>query len=297
VFEGIRSPTVHMPKTINELAQSISRVTDPTFFAGGTYIMNQKGYYPSYSSLSDIIYLGGISEFQQITRNDKYLEFGAAVHLQQLLSVGKQVLPKLLYEAIEKTGTEIIRSQMTIGGVVCIKQHRLLVCSALATLDADVEIRSFASTKPTSKWIPIKELYKSNGLITLKKQEVVSKIRVSFEKETFSYFITAQNPMKKPEEAVIISVGCWYNQSVINQFRMCIIFPTSLFLIPEELSLMMNGTIIPLSTLQIDKVVKVVMEKLSAVAQDGISSIQIERAKRCIESSLHSLNAQGLTMK
>ncbi len=60
---------------------------------------------------------------------------------------------------------------------------------------------------------------------------------------------------------------------------------------------MMNGTIIPLSTLQIDKVVKVVMEKLSAVAQDGISSIQIERAKRCIESSLHSLNAQGLTMK
>ena len=143
----------------------------------------------------------------------------------------------------------------------------------------------------------LKKLYKSNGLITLKKQEVVSKIRVSFEKETFSYLITAQNPMKNPEEAVIISVGCWYNQSVINRFRMCIIFPTSLFLIPEELSLVMNGTIIPLSTLQIDKVAKVVMEKLSAVAQDGISSIQIERAKRCIESSLHSLNAQELTMK
>jgi len=294
VFEGIRSPTVHMPKSLSELAQSISRVPDPTFFAGGTYIMNQKGYYPSYSSHSDIIYLGGISEFQQITRNDKYLEFGSIVTLQQLLSVGKQVLPKLLYDAIEKTGTAITRSQMTIGGVVCIKQHRLLVCGALAALDADVEIRSFRTNKPTSKWVPIKELYKNTGLITLKKQEVVSKIRVSFEKETFSYFITAQNPMIKPEEAVILSVGCWYNQSVINQFRMCIIFPISLFLIPEELSLMMNGTIIPLSTLQIEKVVKVIIEKLSAVAQDDISFIQIERAKRCIEASLHALNAQGL---
>lgn len=294
MFEGIRSPTVHMPKTLNELALSISRVPDPTFFAGGTYIMHQKGYYPSYSSHSDIIYLGGISEFQQITRNDTYLEFGSLVQLQQLLGVGKQVLPRLLYDAIEATGTALIRSQITIGGVVCIKQHRLLVCSALAALDADVEIRSFVASKSTSKWVPIKELYKSNGLITLKKQEVVSKIRVSFEKETFSYFVTAQHPMRQPDEAVILSVGCWYNQSIITQFRMCLIFPTSLFLIPEELSLMMNGSIIPLSKTQVEKIVKVVIEKLLSVAQDNISPIQIERAKRCIEASLYALNAQGL---
>ena len=286
-----------MPKTVSELAQSIKRVSEPIFFAGGTYLMNQKGYYPNNSSHSDIIYLGGIGEFQQITRNDKYLEFGCVVTLQQLLSVGKQVLPKLLYDAIEATGTALIRTQMTIGGVVCIKQHRLLVCSALAALDADVEIRSFLGSKTTSKWVPIKEIYKTNGRITLKKSEVISKIRVSFEKETFSYFISALNPMEKPNEAVILSVGCWYNQSVITQYRMCLIFPTSLFLIPEELSLMMNGTIIPLSLTQIEKITKVVMEKLSSVAQEGISSIQIERAKRCIEASLHALNAQGLTMR
>ncbi len=294
MFEGIRSPTVHMPKSLNELAQAISRVTDPTFFAGGTYLMHQKGYYPGNTSHSDIIYLGGISEFQQITRNDKYLEFGSAVQLQQLLGVGKQVLPKLLYDAIEATGTALIRSQITIGGAISIKQHRLLVCSALAALDADVEIRSFVASRPTSKWVAIKDLYKTNGLITLKKQEVISKIRVSFEKETFSYFVTAQNPMKRAHEAVILSVGCWYNQSVITQFRMCLVFPLSLFLIPEELSLMMNGSIIPLSLSQIEKVIKVVTEKLLLVAQENISPIQIERVKRAIEASLHALNAQGL---
>ena len=295
MFEGIRSPTVHMPKTVNELAQSISRVAKPLFFGGGTYIMSQKGYYPNNSSSTDIIYLAGIVEFQQITRNDAYLEFGCAVNLEQLLSVGKQVLPKLLFDAIEETGTEIVRSQITVGGVICIKHHRLLVCSALATLDAEVEIRSFAAQKSMSRWVPIKEIYKNNGELILKRQEIVSKVRVSFEKETFSYFITAENPMKKSDEAVILSAAGWYNQSIITQFRMCLIFPTSLFLIPEELSLMMNGTIIPLTTNQIGKVVKAVIEKLYKIIGEDVRPIQIERAKRCIEASLHALNAQSLS--
>ncbi len=295
MFEGIRSPTVHMPKTLNELAQSISRATTPVFFAGGTYIMSRKGYYPCELSSADIIYLGAIVELQQITRNDKYLEFGSMVNLEQLLSVGKQVLPKLLYDAIEKTGTEIIRSHITIGGAICIKHLRLLLSSALTTLDAEVEIRSFSVQKLTSRWVPLKEIYKTNGELILKSQEVVTRIRVSFTRETFSYSITAEDPIKRADESVILTTACWYNQSLITRFRLTLVFPTSLFLIPEELSLMMNGTNIPLTTHQIGKVVKVVTEKLYSVVEENIKPIQIERAKRCIEASLDALNAQGLS--
>ncbi len=298
MFEGIRSPTVHTPKNISELALALKRSTNPTIFAGGTYIMNEPEYYPK-NYEHDIIYLGGITDFNKISRNDRYIEFGAGVTLEKLLIVGKQILPQLLTDAIEETATSIVRRQITIGGALCIPHHRLLVCAALAALQAEVEIRSFKDARTTSRWIPIKELYKGDGEIRLdelsKDKNIVSSIRISFEKDTFSTFIVADDVMRNPEEAVILALGCRYNQSVISTFRLCIIFPTSLFLIPQEISTYINGLIIPLSTNQIEKVVSLVTERLFATLNSTKMTIQTERAKRAIEASLHALNAQGLS--
>jgi len=59
--------------------------------------------------------------------------------------------------------------------------------------------------------------------------------------------------------------------------------------------MMMQGTLLPLTSQQINRVIRSVMEEiLSAGSQDN-PPIQIERARSFIESALHNLNAQSLS--
>jgi len=294
VYEGIRSPAVHMPKTLNDLISASSRFPNATFWAGGTFIMSRNDYYPTRES-KDIISLSGIPELKRINRTDKYLEMGSMVTFEQMLTVGKQVLPGLLQLTLENTATMIIRKQMTFGGAICTPGVRLALSGTLAALQAEVEVKTSLGPKTETQWIAINRLYDKRGVLELKKNDLVTRIRIGFERETFSSFILAGNPMINPNETVMLSFACSYNQSVINRFRMCLTFPTSLFLIPHELDLMMHGTMLPLTSQQIERVVQSIMEEIYTISPHEIPPIQTERAKRFVESSLHELNAQSLS--
>ncbi len=76
MYEGIRSPAVHMPKTMSDLVSASTRFPNATFWAGGTYIMSRHDYYPTRDS-NDIIYLAGVPELNRINRTDRFLEIGS----------------------------------------------------------------------------------------------------------------------------------------------------------------------------------------------------------------------------
>jgi len=283
-----------MPKTLNDLISASSRFPNAIFWAGGTFIMSRNDYYPTRES-KDIISLREVPELRRINRTDRYLEMGCMVTFEQMLTVGKQVLPGLLQMTLEQTATMIIRKQMTFGGAICTRGVRLALSGTLATLQAEIEVKTSLGPKTETQWIEIERLYNKQGVLQLKKNDLVTRIRVGFERETFSSFIVAGNPMINPEEVVMLSFACSYNQSVITRFRMCITFPTTLFLIPHEIDLMMHGTMLPLTSQQIGRVVQSIMEEIHTVSSEGILPIQIERAKRFVESTLHELNAQSLS--
>ena len=294
MYEGIRSPAVHMPKTLNDLISASSRFPNATFWAGGTFIMSRNNYYPTRKS-KDIISLNEIPELKRINRTDRYLEMGCMVTFEQMLTVGKQVLPGLLQMTLEQTATMIIRRQMTLGGAICTPGVRIALSGTLAALQAEVEIKTSLGTKTETQWIEIERIYNKQGVLQLKKNDLVTRIRVGFERETFSSFLIAGNPMINPEETVMLSFACSYNQSVISRFRMCLTFPTILFLIPLEIDLMMHGTTLPLTSQQIKRVVQSIMEEVQVIATDAVLPIQLERARRFTESTLHELNAQSLS--
>lgn len=283
-----------MPKTMNDLVSASSRFPNATFWAGGTYIMSRHDYYPTRDS-NDIISLSEVPDLKRINRTDRYLEIGSMVTFQQMLSVGKQVLPGLLQMTLERTATKIVRNQMTIGGAICTPQTRLSLPGTLSALQSEVEVKTCLGPKTETRWMEANKLYDRQGVFQLKKNDLVTRIRLGFEREDFSYYISAGNPMVNPEETVMLSFACFYNQSVIDRFRMCITFPTSLLLIPHEIDMMMHGTMLPLSTQQIERVVRSVMEEILSSSDHEIPAIQLERARRFIESSMHELNAQSLS--
>lgn len=294
MYEGIRSPAVHMPKTLNDLVSASTRFPNAVFWAGGTFIMSRHDYYPTRDS-NDIIFLGEVAELKRINRTDRYLEIGSTVTFEQLLSVGKQVLPGLLQATLEQSSTNIVRKQMTIGGALCTPQIRLSLPGTLCAFQAEAEVKTCLGPKTETRWMELGRLYDRHGVFQLKKNELITRIRLGFEREDFSCHLRAGSPMINPEETVLLSFACFYNQSVINTFRMCIVFPTSLLLVPHEVDMMMHGTMLPLSTQQIERVVRSIMEEVLASSDHEIPPIQIERSRRFIESALHELNAQSLS--
>ncbi len=257
--------------------------------------MSRCDYYKNESP--DIINLANVAELKRIYRTDKYLEIGATVTFDVMLTVGKQVLPNLLQATLEKSGSTIVRRQMSIGGAICTPDVRLPLPVSLCALEAEVEIRTCAGAKTQTRWAPIERLYDRKGAFLLKRNELVSRIRLALRTDNFYQHIVVGNPMVEPDKSVILSLSCHYSQSVIDRFRMCIAFPSSLFLVPSEVNVQMHGTMLPLSTSQMERTVRSIMEEITGSADQEATPIQLERAKRFIESALHELNARSLIFR
>ncbi len=293
MYEGIRSPAVHMPKTMGDLISASTRFPNAIFWGGGSFIMSSKDYYPT-SDSPDIIYLGEVAELKRINRTDRYLEIGAMVTYDQLLSVGKQVIPSLLKKTLEQVSTKIVRKQITVGGSLCTRTLRFSLSGTLAALKGEVEVKTCKGPKTETRWMEVSRLYDRKGALLLKNNELVTRIRVAFEREDFSFFIRSGSPLLNSSESVMLSFASFYNQSVIDKFNMCIILPNTLFLIPHEIDVMMRGSMLPLSTSQIDRVVRSLSDLIVSQNISEISPIQIERVKRFIEAALHQLNTESL---
>ncbi len=294
MLEDSKSATIHTPRTLHDLAATLQRVKHPTFFAGGTYLMNSPSFYPC-DTYRDIIYLGEISELKRISRNDRTLEIGAMVNLEHIMSAGRLALPALLLSSIEQTGTIILRRQSTLGGILAIPNKRLAVCGALAALEAEVQIYTLKNQRLAASWKPIASLYTPSGQINLSEKEIIGGVRFSDEKESYALQLIAGEVMKQPETAVIASLACYERESLISRFNISLIFPKSLFIVPPDITLQMSGMTLPLKINQMARIRRLLEENVEQVLHGTVSPLQRERGRRLIDALLHSLNVHGLT--
>jgi xanthine dehydrogenase FAD-binding subunit len=293
VYEGIRSPAIHMPKTVGDLVSAVTRFPNATFWAGGTYIMSRHDYYPTRNS-NDIISLAEIPDFKRINRTDRFIEVGSMVTISQLIAVGKQVLPDLLLKTLLTMGTRILRKQMTVGGALCTPDIRLGLPGTLSVLNSEVEIKKCDGIRTENRWIPVSRLYDRSGILLLENNELVTRIRIGFEQEGFSTFIFAGNPLYNPEETVLFSLVCSYNQSTINGFRFCFTLPRSGFHMSHEMEMLIRGMLLPLTPNQITRFTRTLMTEIENT-HTMATGIQKERIRRFFEASFHELNSRSLS--
>ena len=85
--------------------------------------MSRPNFYPN-PNQRDIISLAGITDLSRIYHADRYLEAGAMVTIQQLLTMGSFIFSKDLYNAINSIGSSVVRNQATLGGSLCTNDMR-----------------------------------------------------------------------------------------------------------------------------------------------------------------------------
>lgn len=264
------------------------------FFAGGTYIMNNKTYLKDEEqSIVDITH---IREFSEITRNIRYVDVGSTVTANKLLEIGKLAFNDLLLDTLHNTSTHIVRNLITVGGAICTPKIRYSLPGTLAMMNTVVEVVDLTQTKLMPKLIPIDKLYNPKGELMLERGVLLRKIRISLENYDFEKFSYVGDPIRNPESTVIISFRANIEQTVLNKVNMSITFPTCGLYLSETMALELNGAQLPISISR----VKAISEKITeGVTQemDGISPIQKERCKRLIQSILFEIEPDQISIE
>lgn len=147
---------IYTATTVSEVLYHLKTIPNLQVFAGGTLCKRNLNE-TKLDLPQSCIFIGNIAELNEITKKERFIDFGCAVTLNQILEIGKNRIPQFLYEAIEAVGTHTIRNLATIGGNICSHPHKMNLYAPLLALDASLELRSFSETQhiPLSRFTGI----------------------------------------------------------------------------------------------------------------------------------------------
>lgn len=175
---------VFRPKSLGGLLRLYARNPEALLYGGGTSLgLRLRG--PAGGALelpAKVIYLGNVAELSRISRTQRYLDIGATLSLARIMSVGRNVLPKVLHTALGSVATPSVRNLATLGGQLCSPEGGGDALPALAAVGAQVELRSLGS----ARWLPAGRFVDSPT--PLRAGEVVCRVRVPLEEWDFQVY-------------------------------------------------------------------------------------------------------------
>lgn len=289
MYEGLRSPNIHTPTNIAEYTNTITHYQNTSLWAGGTYIMNQKNSYPLNATDAEIISLAKIEELHKFQRNDRMAEFGAMVKLNEIITVGKQVLPKVLLNALKSTASSMIRDRITIGGALCTPGIRTNISAILVLLDATADVKFTKKKRVQSKWVPVSRLYDKFGQLSLPQNALISRVRISIQHFDYQYFKAIDSPLTNSKEAVSLGFVCRLDQSTIATSKLIINFPNIGFCSTRDIDNIISGVQLPLRDEDYKEIEKVILTYIMENYTHP-NPIQIGRMKGMLSELVSDLN-------
>ena len=102
--------TIFLAKNVSEILYQIKNVTGLEIVGGCTSI---KELPEKTLSVRDV------AELKTINHHERYIDFGPAVTLNQILELDKDRIPQILTEAAKSVANHFVRNMATLGGNIC----------------------------------------------------------------------------------------------------------------------------------------------------------------------------------
>ena len=210
-------PRIIRPQRLDELLSEYGRRPQALLFAGGTAIMHEAPVIPGVGVMlpSEIICLGGVEELNKISRTERYLEIGATVTISRVLSVGRNAVPGVLYEALCGIGAPSVRNLATVGGNMCTVPPYGDSLSSLWVLDAAVEVRRHGK----SAWTPVSQFYDESGRPRLGGGEMVTRIRVPYQDTDIDIYRKIGERSRGGRPLMSLCATAKLSRGVLNDFK------------------------------------------------------------------------------
>ncbi|MCQ2611983.1 MAG: FAD binding domain-containing protein [Treponemataceae bacterium] len=268
----INKSSVYFANNSNDVQFHLKTISNLEVFGGCTTV---KTFPPA------ALIIGNLAEYKGIVRHERFIEFGAAVTLGDILALQKKRLPAVFYQAALSVANPFIRNAATIGGNIC-GQHpsgvRHTLYGPLLALDAMIELRSSASTStiPLSKFTGVPKGY------------FLSRVRVPIEDWDIEEQVRLGPPHELTEESGTYTFLANTQKGILFDVR--IAFCSSIVLRSRELENNIVGKRLPLSENDIEKMTDTAMAVFDSIQEIHDHNIQpVLRAQ--FESLLkHSLS-------
>ena len=88
----------------------------------------------------------GIKDLSHIERHERYIQVGPGATLAELINLGANHVPQVLYEALNTIANPMIRNMATIGGNICSSDHKHTLYAPLLALETKLEFKSQSET-------------------------------------------------------------------------------------------------------------------------------------------------------
>ncbi len=191
------------------------------------------------------ITIRGIPELSHIEKRERFIDFGSAVTLSQVLAVGKTNIPSVLYEAVKSIGTEPVRNLATIGGNICAPLQKHTLWAPLLALNASLEVKK---SQTESKVIPFSKF------AGVPEKHLLTKIRVPLDEWEVAVFrrVGSAHSIKNDSASFTFLVDT--QKYIITNIR--IAFAGIIVFHPQELENKLISTKLPLDRHSIENLVK-----------------------------------------
>lgn len=202
----------------------------------------------------------GIKELSKIERHERYIEVGPGATLSELIDMGQNHLPQILYEALQSIANPLIRNMATIGGNICSEGHKKTLYAPLLALDTKLEFRnqteSFIENLSSFKKIP--------------KGYVLTNIRISLIDEDISVFrrIGSENTITQDSASYAFIVNTEKNTVI----EVKLAFAGPFVFQSKSLQNFLVGHRLPLSQKDIDQIQEKIAEEFEQAAENQMLS-------------------------
>ncbi len=293
MLEGLRSPNIHTPINIGEFSSIIQHYPTSSYWAGGTYIMSRKGFYPSSTTNDEIIYLGSIEELHRIQRNDRVAEFGSMVTLYELIATGRSILPKILIDNIQSIGGKIATSRISLGGSLATVDFRSSLAGTLSLFDSSCEVKFMKKKRMHSKWYPLLSIYDKTGRLSLPERALISRVRINLTQKNFQKFMSLGSFLYESKDAVAISIAGNPENDNFNDAKIAITYPNMGFIANHDLDNIFSSARFPLEQSESKSIEDAILEVCKQ--NFSLSALQKLRTRAMIKEIISDLNIKALT--
>lgn len=172
----LRNSEIFYPENLLEAQNILKDYPDSRIIAGGTGC-----FFSETDRCFDlpefILSTKKLAELKGISKTERYIDIGAGVSLNKLLSLGKKNIPEILYDGISKIANPHIRNLATIGGNIASQRGRMTLFSILLVLDSKLEIKTGTETI----WISFLKYFTQKDEPNINTPSFISKIRIPLE--------------------------------------------------------------------------------------------------------------------
>jgi CO/xanthine dehydrogenase FAD-binding subunit len=283
---------VFRPRSLGGLLRLYARNPEALLYAGGTEIVpgSRRGPGLVLDLPEKVIFLGAVPELTRISRSQRFLDIGACLTVSRILSIGRNVLPPVLFQALSGIGTPPIRNLVTLGGNVCASASGGDARSALSVIDAQFEVRSAAG----ARWMGSGQLLARAAVAAASPGEILCRVRVPLEEWSGQYF--RKVPLSGPGHSSLCFAGVAdFPKGSIEALHFCITAPGVSPFRSRALESRLKGARLPLPAREVEALAGELLTELQGGrASDRGPGYVGATAVRLLRAFLLWINERGL---